>query len=136
MNLSWVNTTRRETPSLPYEEIKIAAVGPKPEVSLAFVGDVRAKALNVEHRGKSYVPNTLSFPFDNNGSGEIFINLNQAERQAHKYGMSYEDFVGYLFIHSLLHLDGLDHGSIMERKERQLLRRFIKSNVQNRRLRN
>ncbi|HRH26034.1 MAG TPA: rRNA maturation RNase YbeY [Candidatus Paceibacterota bacterium] len=136
MNLSWVNTTRRETPSLPYEEIKIAAVGAKPEVSLAFVGDVRAKALNVEHRGKSYVPNTLSFPFDNDGSGEIFINLNQAERQAHKYGMSYEDFVAFLFIHSLLHLDGLDHGSIMERKERQLLRRFIKSNVQNRRLRN
>lgn len=117
------NMTRRPTPRFAYEEIA-AKLLPKWDVSLVYVGETRATQINRALRKKSYAPNVLSYETGNR-SGEVLVCLSVAKRQAPSYGMSYRDFVAYLFIHGLLHLKGHPHGPTMERLERDLMTRFI-----------
>ena len=92
-------------------------------LSLVFVGAQRAQALNQEHRGKDYVPNVLSFPLDSN-SGEIYICPTVARQEAPKFGLTPRGYIGYLFIHGLLHLKGYKHSPKMERLEKKYLKKF------------
>jgi rRNA maturation RNase YbeY len=116
------NFTRSPIPRFPYEEA-LKTVLPGWEMSLAFAGTTRAQAMNVFLRNKDYVPNVLSYQAGEK-SGEIVICLEVAKKQAPDYGMSYTEFVGYLFIHGCFHLKGEQHGATMERKERLLLKRL------------
>ena len=101
-----------------------AAVLPGWELSLVFAGERRAQSLNQRLRNKSYIPNVLSYE-SGKKSGEIIICLEVAKKEAPSYDMPYRTFVGYLFIHGLLHLKGHPHGTTMERYERELVSRFI-----------
>ncbi|HVX90965.1 MAG TPA: rRNA maturation RNase YbeY [Candidatus Paceibacterota bacterium] len=114
--------TRRKAPVFPFEQARKAAL-PTWDISLVFAGPARAKAINVQLRKKSYVPNVLSYPVAAR-AGEIIICLEVAQAQAPEYGMAYQEFVGYLFIHGLLHLKGMRHGSTMEKAERQIQSRL------------
>jgi probable rRNA maturation factor len=116
------NFTRREAPVFPYKKIA-ETILPAWELSLVFVGEKRAKNLNILLRNKSYTPNVLSYESGKH-SGEIIICLSVAKKQAQSYGVSYAHFTAFLFIHGLLHLKGLPHGTTMERYERTLLKRF------------
>jgi rRNA maturation RNase YbeY len=121
------NFTRRSAPVFPYKEIA-KAILPSWEISLVFAGETRAKNLNIALRKKSYTPNVLSYESGNH-SGEIIICLPIAKKQAQSYGVSYPHFVVFLFIHGLLHLKGLPHGTTMERHERTFLKRFTGASV-------
>lgn len=116
------NLTRRPTPRFAYTTIATTVL-PGWEVSLVFVGPTKARELNTQLRGKSYTPNVLSYALGKK-SGEIFICLNEAAKQAPAHQMSGRDFVLYLFIHGLLHLKGWAHSATMERCERTLLAQF------------
>jgi rRNA maturation RNase YbeY len=96
------------------------------DLSLAFVAPLQARGLNEELRGKSYVPNVLSYE-SGRKSGEIVICLSEAAKQAKSYGMTERAFVLYLFIHAVLHLKGWVHGGTMEKRERKLLAEFATS---------
>lgn len=115
--------TKDRVPPLPFLALKEKVLGKKYNLSLAIVGDARAKALNMKYRNKEYTPNVLSFPIDKM-NGEIFMNLKQARREHRARGESFEYFVALLFIHSMLHLIGKRHGSTMEREEQKLLTAF------------
>lgn len=117
------NFTRGSTPRFPYAKAA-ALVLPHWDISLAFAGKARAKHLNEVLRGKDYVPNVLSYQ-SGHRSGEIIICLEVARAQAPDYGMTYTAYVGFLFIHGLLHLAGKRHGTRMEREERAILARLI-----------
>jgi rRNA maturation RNase YbeY len=69
----------------------------------------------------------LSFPLEKN-SGEIFINLEKADKEKADFSEDYATHVGRLFIHGLLHLKGFTHSSKMESKEKQLMRLFTSAN--------
>ena len=116
------NFTKSPVPRFPYEEA-LNAILPGWDMSLAFAGKTRAKAMNVALRGKDYVPNVLSYE-SGAKSGEIVICLEVAKKQAPDYDMSYTEFVGFLFIHGCFHLKGDRHGATMERKERLMLKRL------------
>lgn len=116
------NLTRRVAPRFAYTKIA-ASVLPDWDISLVFVGSVRAQKLNMQLRKKSYIPNVLSYALGEE-SGEIFICLEEAVRQAPAHDMGERTFVLYLFIHALLHLKGWAHGATMERWERKLLAQF------------
>ena len=118
-----ISNTARSFPRLPYQQMKDDILGPEYRLSLVFVGRTRAQALNRTYRHKSYVPNVLSFPLAPD-SGEVFITPTVAKEQAHRYHLSHTGYVGYLFIHALLHLKGLDHGDAMERAEREYLQQY------------
>jgi probable rRNA maturation factor len=110
-------------PQLPYERMKDAVLGRPYALSLIFVGEKRAKDLNRKHRKASYVPNVLSFPLTE-GAGEIYITPTVAKKEAKKFGMTVNGYVGYLFIHGLLHLKGYLHGATMEKAEKRYLKRY------------
>jgi rRNA maturation RNase YbeY len=116
--------TRRPAPVLPFTKMAEAAL-PGWDISLVFVGEKRAKDLNIALRKKDYVPNVLSYE-SGTKSGEIVICLAIAKKQAPEYEMSYTQFVAYLFIHGLLHLKGMPHGTTMERRERAILAQLIR----------
>jgi len=118
-----INSTVRTYPTHDYAAIAKAIVGAKYELTLIFVGEVRAQKLNKETRGKSYIPNVLSFPVEEN-IGEIYICPAVAKREAKKFNLTPKGYVAYLFIHGLLHLKGHDHSDKMEQLERRYLKQF------------
>lgn len=118
-----ISATVKEYPKLPYEKIKDAVLGNNFDVSLVFVGEKRAQQLNQDSRGKTYVPNVLSFPLTDK-SGEIYITPKTAKKEAKAFELSERGYIGYLFIHGLLHLKGLDHGSKMEKLEQKYMKQF------------
>lgn len=108
---------------VPFLALKETILGKRYQLSIAFVSARVAQSLNIAHRGKDYVPNTLSFSLTPT-SGEIILCTSAMRKQYRLSEYSYDDYVIYIIIHSMLHLKGMQHGSTMERKEAQLLSRF------------
>lgn len=97
--------------------MKNKVLGQDYELSLAFIGRDRMRALNRSYRNKDKVTDILSFPLTKK-TGEIFMNLERSRANAKKFSRSANDHVAFLFIHGLLHLKGMDHGSRMEQEEK------------------
>ncbi len=110
-------------PRVPFLAIKEKVLGKRYELSIAFVTPLRAQKLNMAHRGKDYIPNTLSFSLEKN-TGEIILCASALRAQYKQFDMDYDTYLIYILIHSMLHLIGMQHGSTMERKEKQLLAFF------------
>ena len=109
------------------------------EVSVSFVSNNEIRSLNKIYRNKDRVTDVLSFPLGENGKydmnketgcaqlGDVVISLETAMRQAEIYGHSLEREIGFLTVHSMLHLLGYDHEiskleeRIMREKEEQVL---------------
>ena len=100
---------------MPFANIKDSVLGKSYELSLVFIGETTSRKLNKQYRQKDKATNVLSFPLDKK-SGEIFITPSVAKKEGHS--------VGFLFIHGLLHLKGLEHGDTMERAEIKLRKIF------------
>ncbi len=118
-----ISSSVQSYPEHPYTQMKDTILGKKYTLSLAFIGDTQAQKLNREHRKKSYVPNVLSFPLTEN-QGEIFIAPSVAKKEAKKFNMTVDGYIGFLFIHALLHLKGLDHGDTMEKAEQKYCKKY------------
>lgn len=118
-----ISKSARSYPRLPYEKMKDAVLGKGYALSLTFIGEKRAYDLNMTHRKGDYTPNVLSFPLSED-VGEVYITPQVAKREAKKHKMSTKKFIGYLFIHGLLHLKGYPHGDTMERAEKRYMKRF------------
>ncbi len=118
-----ISKTTRTHPVLPYDAMKDDILGTSYALSLVFVGATRAQRLNLEYRKKSYVPNVLSFPHEKN-AGEIYITPTIAKREAKKFNMTTKGYIGFLFIHGLLHLKGYPHGDTMEKAEKKFVSKY------------
>lgn len=110
-------------PSVPYLRIKEKVLGKRYDLSIRFVDPTTAQALNITHRHKDYIPNTLSFSLSES-SGEIVLCRSAIRREYKKFGMTYDTYLIYLIVHSSLHLVGMNHGSTMEAKELFFLKQF------------
>ncbi|MBU4480373.1 rRNA maturation RNase YbeY [Patescibacteria group bacterium] len=122
-NFSIKNTTKGKLPSLPFENMKNEVLGKKYELSLVFIGDKLSRRLNKEYRKKDKPTNILSFPLSDT-TGEIFINLSFAKKEAKKFDRDFSNFIGFLVIHGLVHLKGFEHSSRMEEKEIKIRKKF------------
>ena len=120
------NFTRRSVPRFAYARVA-EEVLPGWDISLAFVGPAKARALNKQLRNKDYTPNVLSYEAGKK-NGEIIICLSEAAKQAPAHSMNERTFVLYLFIHGLLHIKGWAHGARMEVCERKLVAKYGASN--------
>ncbi|HXH69072.1 MAG TPA: rRNA maturation RNase YbeY, partial [Pyrinomonadaceae bacterium] len=85
-------------------------------ITIAFVSDRKMRLLNKIYRGKNATTDVLSFPFEaeefergENNLGDIFISLEQAERQAEENNLAFETEIKQLILHGILHLCGFDH---------------------------
>lgn len=91
------------------------------EVGVTFVDDAEIRLLNKEHRNIDESTDVLSFPLGQDGKydinpstgaqmlGDIVISLEHAVRQAERFGHSLHREIGFLTVHSMLHLLGYDH---------------------------
>jgi probable rRNA maturation factor len=121
--LSIRKLARTELPSLPYEKIASQALGSDYDLSLVTIGHTRSRFLNRTRRGKDKPTNVLSFPLSKK-EGELFLDLALMKKEAvqqREFFPNFRDYTLYIFIHGLFHLAGLDHGRIMENKEKKLL---------------
>jgi len=123
MSLSITNTTKGKLPRLPFAKMTEAVLGKEYECSLVIVSPKKSRELNLAYREKDNSTNILSFPLSDD-EGEIFIDLVKARTEAPLFDRSYTNFVGFLFIHGLLHLKGLDHGTKMENAEKKIRAMF------------
>lgn len=113
------------------------------EVSVSFVSNKEIRNLNKVYRNKDKETDVLSFPLtDEDGHtevnaetgavelGDVVISLETAVKQAEMYGHSLEREVGFLTVHSMLHLLGYDHETsplderIMREKEEVVLEKL------------
>jgi rRNA maturation RNase YbeY len=122
-SLSITNTTKGKLPRLPFQVIKNKILGSDYILSLVFIGNTRSRSLNKAYRKKNKPANVLSFPLGKN-EGEIFIDLAHARKEAKNFDDTYPHFVGFLFIHGLLHLKGYAHSSKMEHEEKRFRKMF------------
>lgn len=125
-------STSGTLPCVPFLALKEKILGKRYELSIAFVTPARAQALNIAHRNKDYTPNTLSFSISKS-AGEIVLCKSALRTEYKKFDMTYEKYLTYIIIHSMLHLKGMDHGRIMESKEKQLLAFFTSHEITHRR---
>jgi probable rRNA maturation factor len=91
------------------------------EVSVRFVDNETIHALNRDYRGVDRPTDVLSFPLGENGVydtnldtgakllGDIVISVPKAMEQAEAYNHSLQREIGFLTVHSMLHLLGYDH---------------------------
>ncbi len=117
------NTSQERPPRVPFGLMKERVLGKRYEVSLAFVPARISAALHRRFKRKRGAATILSFPLSDQ-NGEIIMNMEALAREAKKTGMSTRDFAGYLFIHGLLHLKGMAHGSTMEHEEARFCKMF------------
>ncbi len=113
------------------------------EVSVSFVSNNEIRNLNKVYRNKDSVTDVLSFPLtDSDGTmetnaetgfvmlGDVVISIETAVKQANIYGHSLDREIGFLTVHSMLHLLGYDHETsplderIMREKEEAVLERL------------
>ena len=123
MSVTVSKTIKKAPRAHPYEKMAQDILGKSYEVSLVFVGEKRAQSLNQQYRHKSYVPNVLSFPLTEK-AGEIYICPQVAQKEAKNFDLSPHGYIGYLFIHGLLHLKGHDHGATMEKAEARYISKY------------
>jgi len=107
--------------TLEFEEFPFSA-----EVSFSITDNEGIRELNLAERNIDKVTDVLSFPMltvedgvlivededmmdDTVFLGDIVISLPKAEEQAGEYGHSLERELGFLTVHSMLHLLGYDH---------------------------
>ena len=112
------------------------------EGSVTFVDNEQIRELNAEYRNKDSATDVLSFPLGENGEydvnmetgalllGDIIISVPRAIEQAEMYGHSLRREIGFLTVHSMLHLLGYDHENEgieavrMREKEEQVLNKL------------
>lgn len=91
------------------------------EISVTFVDNEEIRKLNAQYRDKDIETDVLSFPMGSDGEydinldtgakilGDVVLSIEKAVEQADLYGHGLEREVGYLTVHSVLHLLGYDH---------------------------
>lgn len=131
MNLSIVNRSRSEIskPFIKSWVLKLSRHVPElkkySELTLVFVSSAEMKKMNAQFRGKDYATDVLSFePVDfgnlalvtQGGSkkvsrplGDLVFCLSVIKRQAKSHGLTFEQELGYMIIHGILHLLGYEH---------------------------
>ena len=117
--------------------------GKDAEVSVTFVSNQEIRNLNKTYRNKDAETDVLSFPLTSEDGtqekntetgaimlGDVVISLEMAVKQAQMFGHSLEREVGFLTVHSMLHLLGYDHETsplddrIMREKEESVLEKL------------
>lgn len=110
-------------------------------VDVTLVSNRTIRQYNRQYREIDRATDVLSFPLGDGERfeadpetgeallGDIVISLERAAEQARQYGHSYEREVGFLTVHSMLHLMGYDHideaeGDVMRAREKVILEKI------------
>jgi probable rRNA maturation factor len=82
------------------------------ELTVVFLNAAAAKKINHSFRKKNYATDVLSFPADaarESALGELILCPQVLQKQAGEHSLSFQEELGYMVIHGVLHLLGYDH---------------------------
>ena len=111
------NETVIRVPRTAMQTIYTALLKKKFSLNVVCVGNVFSKKLHKECCGKNTPSNILTFPPNDAGVAEIYINIVMAAKTAKKHHISIKKQILFLYIHGILHLLGYRHGAQMETLE-------------------
>src|SRR5512143_3126227 len=83
----------------------------KADCAIVFIGDRRMVSLNTRYLRHRYPTGVLPFSLgeaQGELAGEVYVNVDQARRQAKTYGATFRAEIARLALHGLLHLAGYD----------------------------
>lgn len=104
------------------------------EISVALIDDEAISQLNQEYLGHAGPTDVISFALHEDGEaplGDLYVGVEQAERQSTEWGSTPAEEVLRLALHGTLHVLGYDHPeedraeSPMYRRQEELLARFL-----------
>ncbi|MFN3781268.1 MAG: rRNA maturation RNase YbeY, partial [Candidatus Kapaibacteriota bacterium] len=80
------------------------------DINIIYVDEAQIVEINKQYLGHNYVTDVISFDLsdERNSIGEVYICIQQAERQAKEYNVSLENELSRLAIHGVLHILGFD----------------------------
>ena len=82
------------------------------ELVVVVVSKSEMRTLNSDYRGKDYATDVLSFVSQEpNSLGELVICADVLKKQAKEHGLTFQQELGYMLLHGILHLLGFDHES-------------------------
>ena len=105
-----------------YTKLKNDILGKGYSLSIAFVSKKKSRELNKKYRKKDKPTNVLSFALSKN-LGELVLCKAVIKTEAKKQGQIIDEWTGFLVIHGMLHLKGLDHSKKLEKLENTYLSR-------------
>ena len=82
--------------------------GENGEVSVVLTDNEYITELNQKYRSVEKPTDVLAFPMDEEVRGDIVISVEKAEEQALAYHQTFENELGRLAVHGVLHLLGYD----------------------------
>ena len=112
--LNIFNETKVRVPRTAMVAVYNDLVQKKYSLNVVCVGDAFARRLNRAYRQKDTPANVLTFPPNDDGVAEIYLNTALAAKMAKKGDISIKRQVLFLYIHGILHLLGYRHGVQME----------------------
>jgi probable rRNA maturation factor len=104
--------------------IKNDILGKKYSLSIACVDEKTSKKINKKYRGKNKPTNILSFSLRKN-MGEIILCPAVIKKEMKNFNRTFPKFLGFLVIHGMLHLKGLEHSSTMEKLEEKYDQKYF-----------
>ena len=118
------NLSKSRKPAVLFEKVCHHILPKNYNISIVLVDSKTIKTLNKKYKGKEKTTDVLSFPISKN-MGEIFINLDLIGKIAKTKKCTKKAVTTFLLIHSLLHLRGYKHGSIMENMEKKNIKKNL-----------
>ena len=109
------------------EKIKNDILGKKYDLSTAYVSESKSREINKKYRSKDKPTNVLSFALRDD-VGEIILCKVVIKKEAKNFNKTFDQFLGFLVIHGMLHLKGFEHSSTMEKLEQEYDQKYFYRN--------
>lgn len=112
---------KKETISLIKNVLKAEKIK-SANINVIFENDEFMLYLNKNYLKHNWITDVISFQFGEKGKidGEVYVGIQQAERQAIEYGVELKEELSRLVIHGVLHLIGYDDQKLSEKKKMRL----------------
>ena len=90
------------------------------ELTLVFLNRPAAQKLNRQYRSRNYATDVLSFASVSEDSlGDLVMCPEVLKKQSREHHLSYQQELGYMVLHGVLHLLGFDHEQV-EREAKKM----------------
>ncbi|KKU50443.1 MAG: putative rRNA maturation factor [Parcubacteria group bacterium GW2011_GWA1_47_10] len=107
-----------------FARMKNDILGKNYSLSIAYVTPAKSRELNKKYRKKDKATNVLAFPLRKD-MGELVLCPGVIKKEAKNFGRTFEQFLGFLVIHGMLHLKGGQHSSKMGREEEKYDKKYF-----------
>ncbi len=110
-----------------FQKLKNDILGKKYSLSVTYVSEKKSREINKKYRKKDRATNVLSFSLRKD-EGELVLCKAVIKKEAKNFDRKFEEWLGFLVIHGMLHLKGLEHSSTMTRAEEKYDKKYFSGN--------